>query len=86
MKQTTLRFPQFVTLVGTLGSPESKINKLALTSILVQSTGLGEKAGKLIPGQAGAVIQNILGGGNTSNPTNKPTPPRNLLALIRSIY
>jgi hypothetical protein len=65
--------PRFVTIVGTLGKPDSKINKVALVGTAAQAIGgfIGGKTGEQI--QSGSsLLNNFLGGKPAQAPTNAP--------------
>jgi hypothetical protein len=71
--------PTFVTVAGTIGDPNPRINKLVITGILAQSAaglpgGVGKEAGKVLKGIGG--LNGILGGSAGSN-TNQPSPGTN---------
>ncbi|HWX23186.1 MAG TPA: AsmA family protein [Candidatus Binatia bacterium] len=69
--------PDFLTITGTIGVPKEQINKVAL--LTVAAKGLGGSIPKL-GGNAGNLLQGILGGGNaSSNATGTSAPSGNLL-------
>ncbi len=70
--------PRFITIKGTLGSPVSDLNELALSGLLLKSgVGLAEKLGVKIDPKTGNALQgvgNLLTGQRTAS-TNPPTGP-----------
>lgn len=68
-----IKLPDFLTMIGTVGNPQRKINYVALGGTLLQ--GFGGKTG-----QTGSAIQNLgnLLGGNKNAPANQtPNQPKN---------
>jgi hypothetical protein len=70
--------PVFLTLVGTIGNPQPRENKLVLATLTAQA-GLGQ-VGKLVGGQTGSaittgsgVVQGLTGllGGHSTTSTNQ---------------
>ena len=84
--------PQFVTVSGTLGAPKADLNKLALGGLLLNSaTGLAQKLGVKVDGNAGGVLQGVgslLTGQKPSAATNQlstnTTPKFNPLDLFKN--
>ncbi len=66
-----VQLPTFVTLAGTVGNPETKVNKLALSGLLLESVGgidrLGGDKGKVLQGIGG-----LLSGQGAQGGTNQP--------------
>ncbi|MDX1951449.1 MAG: AsmA family protein [Verrucomicrobiota bacterium] len=62
--------PKFVTIKGTLGAPETDLNKLALAGIAARGIsgipGVGEKAGNVLEG-VGNILSGQGGGTNTNS-------------------
>lgn len=88
-----VKLPDFVSLQGTLGVPEAKINKLALAAVALKTgagvagrtgSAAGEKVADVL-----AAIGGVLGGGSPS-PTNPPAgtnpPPADPMGgLLRGV-
>jgi hypothetical protein len=84
--------PQFLTMKGTLGKPDTDINKLALFALAAKAgggvvKGVGGATGEKIGGVLDAV-GGLLGGGKTVTNTNQPSAtatnqPPGLLDLFR---
>jgi type II secretion system protein N len=83
--------PKFVTVKGTIGEPESELNKLALSGLLIKSgVGVAEKFGVKVDGKTGETLKglgDLLTGqkpANTNAPkTNAPPPKANPLDLFK---
>ena len=85
------KLPRFVEMQGTLGAPETKINKVAVASVLLGGTGgllkgVGGDVGKTVGGilqqgggEAGNLIQGLGGllGGKKQSTTNAPPAKTN---------
>jgi hypothetical protein len=68
--------PDFLTVSGTMGVPKEQVNKIALLSVAAK--GLGGSIPKL-GGNAGNLIQGLLGGSTNAGGTNAPSQTGNLL-------
>jgi hypothetical protein len=74
-----IRLPNFLKLVGTIGTPAVDQNQLALTGLVLKSVsgipGVGEKAGAILQGLGGLLIGLPPAGAQTNTaPTNAPAP------------
>jgi hypothetical protein len=84
--------PQFVTVTGTLGAPKADLNKLALGGLLLNAgTGIAQKLGVKVDGNAGGVLQGVgsmLTGqkpaGTTNAPATNTAPKMNPLDLFKN--
>jgi hypothetical protein len=75
--------PNFLTIVGTVGQPKEKINKVALASTTLGAAAgfLGGKTGQQIQGGT-SLLNNLIGGGQKQQTTTTPNetnaaPPAN---------
>jgi hypothetical protein len=90
-----VRLPDFIKVTGTIGEPNAKLDKLALTGSVLEKyadkiPGLDEKTGNMLKG-LGGLIGNKRETSTTNNPsstnapsTNQPAPPKfNPLDLLK---
>ncbi|MEI9865656.1 MAG: hypothetical protein WDN00_14120 [Limisphaerales bacterium] len=72
--------PDFLTMEGTIGKPQTKIDKLAVATLALKTGGgIVEKIGGAGGDKAGSIINavgGLLGGGKTTN-TNSPSTSTN---------
>ena len=83
------KLPDFVTVKGTMGNPQTDMNKLALSGLLLQSgAGIAGKLGVNVGDKGGNVIQGVGGlltgqkSANTNQPATNTAPKFNPLDLF----
>jgi hypothetical protein len=75
--QLMVALPEFLTMVGTIGKPEKKVNGMALVALAAKAGGgVANQIGGTTGGQVGALLNSLSGlaGGNTQ-PTTTSTAP-----------